>query len=273
MEKTIQLRNGIRMPRLGLGVYKAPETETKQAVLDAIEAGYRLIDTAWLYENERQVGDAVRECGVPREEIFVTTKLWNDFHGYDAALAAFERSMDNLGLDYVDLYLIHWPGRNRYVETYRALEKLLRDGRVRAIGVSNFLEHHLETLMQQTETPPAVNQIEINPFYQQAGTRSWCQQRGIVVEGWRPIAKGAVNHCDEIIKIADKYDKSPVQVAIRWALQHDTVVIPKSIQKDRIVSNADVWDFTLTEGEMATIDGLEGSPLYTSSNHPDKLLF
>ena len=191
------------------------------------------------------------------QPVFITTKLWNSDQGYDKTLAAFDKSNKTLGLDYVDLYLIHWPGKELFVETYKAMERLLKEGRVRAIGVSNFKIHHLETLMQETDIVPAVNQVELHPDFSQPELREWCQSRGIAIEAWRPISKGAVNEEPVICDIAKAHGKTPVQVALRWHLQHDIIVIPKSVHQDRIISNAQLWDFELTQEEMQRMDALD----------------
>lgn len=268
---TVKLNNGVLMPQLGLGVYKTNEgEEVKNAVRWALEAGYRSIDTAALYENETGVGEAIRESGVPREDIFVTTKVWNTDQGYDETLRAFETSRQKLGLDYVDLYLVHWPGKDKFIETYRALEKLLADGLVRAIGVSNFLVHHLERLMAETNIVPAVNQVEFHPRLRQQDLHDFCKSKGIALEAWAPLMKGQLDH-PVLLRLADKYGKTPAQVVLRWHIQLGVIVIPKSVHKERIVSNADVFDFALTDEEIADINGLNENHRY--GPHPDEFLF
>lgn len=268
---TVRLNNGVLMPQLGLGVYKTNEgEEVRNAVRCAIEAGYRSIDTAALYENETGVGEAIRESGVPREDIFVTTKVWNTDQGYDQTLRAFEASRKKLGLDYVDLYLVHWPGKDKFIDTYRALEKLLADGLVRAIGVSNFQIHHLEKLMEETNVVPAVNQVECHPRLRQKALHDFCKSQGIALEAWAPLMKGELDH-PVLLRLAEKYGKTPAQVVLRWHIQHGIIVIPKSVHQDRIVSNADVFDFALTDEEMAQIDGLDENHRY--GPHPDEFLF
>jgi diketogulonate reductase-like aldo/keto reductase len=268
---SIKLNNGVLMPQLGLGVFKTQEgEEVRNAVRWAIEAGYRHIDTASLYENEQGVGEAIRESGVPREEIFVTTKVWNTEQGYDQTLKAFDASLKRLGSDYVDLYLVHWPGRDKYIETYKALEKLLADGYVRAIGVSNFKEHHLEKLMAETNVVPVVNQVECHPRLQQTALLEYCTSKGIVLEAWAPLMKGDLDR-PVLVRIAEKYGKTPAQVVLRWNVQRGVIVIPKSVRKERIESNADIFDFELTAEEMAEIAAMDENFRY--GKDPDEFLF
>ncbi|BCU83070.1 putative oxidoreductase YtbE [Polycladomyces abyssicola] len=251
------LYNGVKMPWLGLGVWRAQEGgEVENAVKTAIQVGYRSIDTAAMYGNEAGVGRAVRESGVPREELFITTKVWNTDQGYDSTLAAFEASLQRLGMDYVDLYLIHWPVAGKYKETWKALEKIYRDGRARAIGVSNFQIHHLEDLMADAEIKPMVNQVEFHPYLTQKELREYCSQHAIQVEAWRPLMKGEVANVPEIRELAAKYGKTPAQIVLRWNLQHGVVTIPKSVSESRIRENADVFDFELSQEDMAKLDGL-----------------
>ncbi|WP_406312490.1 aldo/keto reductase [Streptosporangium sp. NBC_01639] len=255
----ITLNNGVPMPQLGFGVFQVPEEETAQAVTTALEAGYRSVDTAAAYGNERAVGQALAASGLPREELFVTTKLWNSDQGYDSTLAAFDTSLAKLGLDQLDLYLIHWPtpARDLYVETWKAMEKLLVDGRVRAIGVSNFQPAHLTRLLDEGGVVPAVNQIELHPGLQQAELRDFHARHGIVTEAWSPLAQGASLKDPLITGIADRYGKSPAQVVLRWHVQLGNVVIPKSVTPARIKENIDVFDFALTEDDMAAIARLD----------------
>ncbi|WP_326825114.1 aldo/keto reductase [Streptosporangium sp. NBC_01756] len=255
----ITLNNGVPMPQLGFGVFQVPEEETAQAVTTALEAGYRSVDTAAAYGNERAVGRALAASGLPREELFVTTKLWNSDQGYDSTLAAFDTSLAKLGLDQLDLYLIHWPtpARDLYVETWKAMEKLLVDGRVRAIGVSNFQPAHLTRLLEEGGAVPAVNQIELHPGLQQAELRDFHARHGIVTEAWSPLAQGASLKDPLITGIADRYGKSPAQVVLRWHVQLGNVVIPKSVTPARIKENIDVFDFALTEDDMAAIARLD----------------
>ncbi|MFI6507197.1 aldo/keto reductase [Streptosporangium sp. NPDC050855] len=255
----ITLNNGVSMPRLGFGVFQIPPAETAKAVSTALETGYRSIDTAKVYGNEREVGEALASAGLPRDEVFVTTKLWNDDQGYDSTLAAFDASMQRLGLDRLDLYLIHWPtpARDRYLDTWRALEKLHADGRIRAVGVSNFQPAHLTRVIDETGLVPAVNQIELHPALQQAELRAFHDQHGIVTEAWSPLAQGDVLDDPVITDIAGRYGKTPAQVVLRWHLDLGNVVIPKSVTPSRIRENFDLSDFSLTEEDMTRIAGLE----------------
>jgi diketogulonate reductase-like aldo/keto reductase len=231
-------------------------------VLSALAVGYRHIDTARIYGNERDVGLAVRESGLPRSDIFVTTKLWNDDQGYDSTLRACERSLEALGLEYVDLYLVHWPVPGRRLESWRAMEKLLADGKCRAIGVSNFMEHHLEELLGRAKVVPAVNQVEQHPFLYQQSLQRYCADKGIVVEAYSPLTKGTRLGDPRVVEVARKYGKSPAQVLIRWCLEHDLVVIPKSVHEERIRENANVFDFSLSPEDLRRLDGLN-EDLYT----------
>lgn len=255
---TVRLNNGIEMPRLGLGVYQSGlGQETRGAVLAALEAGYRHVDTARIYGNEGDVGDAIRQSGLERREVFVTTKLWNDDQGYDQALRAFDASLERLGFDYVDLYLIHWPVPGKRLDSWRALERILKEGRARAIGVSNYMPHHLEELHAHAEVTPAVNQIELHPFLQRRETRALCARHSIVVEAYSPLTRGARLGHPVVGAIAREIGKTPAQVLLRWALQHDLVILPKSVHPDRIAENAAVFDFELTPAMMQRLDALE----------------
>ncbi len=256
----VTLNNGVQIPQLGFGVFQVPPEETAQVVGTALEAGYRSIDTARAYGNEAGVGEAVRSAGIPREELFLTTKLWNTHHGYDAALQAFDRSLSDLGVDYLDLYLIHWPvpSADRYVETWTAFEKLASDGRVRAIGVSNFTEAHLQRLLDETGTVPVLNQVELHPNFPQAELRAFHARHGITTEAWSPLAQGGLLKEQSLVALAEKYDKTPAQIILRWHLQIGNVVIPKSVTPERIRSNIDVFDFELADDDIATIDSLAG---------------
>ncbi len=255
----IKLNNGVEIPQLGFGVFQVPNAETAQAVTTALEAGYRSIDTAKIYDNEKGVGEAVRASGLAREELFVTTKLWNDEQGYDAALKGFDASLSRLGLDYVDLYLIHWPApsADRYVDTWKALEKIASDGRARAIGVSNFAQRHLQRLFDETETVPAVNQVELHPDLAQLELRGFHAEHGIVTEAWSPLAQGQVLDDPVITQIAEAHGRTPGQVVIRWHVQLGNVVIPKSVTPERIEQNLDVLGFELSADEMAAIEALD----------------
>ncbi|CAM5471596.1 oxidoreductase [Streptomyces gancidicus BKS 13-15] len=255
----ITLNNGVEMPQLGFGVWQVPDAEAETAVAAALEAGYRSIDTAAIYGNEEGTGKAIARSDVPREDIFVTTKVWNSDHGYDATLKAFDASLAKLGLDYVDLYLIHWPtpARDRYVDTYKAFEKLLSDGRARAIGVSNFLPEHLERLIGETSVVPAVNQIELHPHLQQAAAREYHAEQGIATEAYSPLGSGkGILEIPAIVAIAQKHGRTPAQVVLRWHLQLGNVVIPKSVTPSRIEENIDVFGFTLDAEDLAAISAL-----------------
>ncbi len=266
------LNNGVKMPWFGLGVYKTQEgDEVVQSVRTALEYGYRSIDTAKLYANEEGVGRAIRESGVTREEIFVTTKLCNTDQGYDSALEAFEASRKRLGLEYLDLYLIHWPGTSKFKETWKAFEKLYKEGLVRAIGVSNFHVHHLQALLADTEVVPAVNQIEFHPRLTQVEVRDFCQAHHIQVEAWSPLMRGKLLDNPTVTRIAAAHRKSPAQVILRWDLDHGVVTIPKSTHANRIRENADVFDFTLTADEIAALDALNTNE--RTGPNPDELLF
>lgn len=257
IRSTVKLNNGVDIPRFGLGVFRAsPGGEARDAVKAALELGYRHIDTARVYGNEQDVGLGLRESGVPRQEVFVTTKLWNNDQGYDSALRAFDASAKALGLEYVDLYLIHWPVPGARRQSWKALEKLLSEGRVRAIGVSNYMIHHLEELLGECAVVPAINQVEFHPFLYQRALLDFCKQKGIQLEAYSPLTKGyRLNH-PTVAEIARRHGKSPAQILIRWCLQRDTVVIPKSSRPERIRENAAVFDFALSAADLAALDGL-----------------
>jgi diketogulonate reductase-like aldo/keto reductase len=256
---TITLNNGVTIPQLGFGVFLVPDEVTAAAVGDALAAGYRSIDTAALYRNERSVGKAIADSGIPRDELFVTTKLWNNNHAYDAALRAFDASLSRLGLDYVDLYLIHWPApaQDRYVEAWTALEKLLADGRTRAIGVSNFHPAHLRRLLDSASVVPAVNQIELHPNLQQRELRELHSELGIATEAWSPLARGGLLADPTVTAVAERHGRSPAQVILRWHLQLGNIVIPKSVTPERIRENIEIFDFALDDEDMAAIGTLE----------------
>jgi 2,5-diketo-D-gluconate reductase A len=253
---SLVMNNGLRIPQLGFGVFLVPPDETKQAVTEALEAGYRLIDTAQGYRNEEGVGAAIAESDVPRDELFITTKLTNSEQGYDTTLAAFDGSMDKLGIDVLDLFLIHWPQPmfDQYIETWRAFEKLLADGRVRSIGVSNFEIPHLQRLLAETDVTPAVNQIELHPEFPQEDLREFDQQHGILTESWGPLGQGkGLLENPQIVEVAQRKDRTPAQVVLRWHVQLGCVVIPKSVNPDRIRENIDIFDFELDDADMAEI--------------------
>ncbi|CCH29927.1 aldo/keto reductase [Actinosynnema sp. NPDC047251] len=257
---TITLNNGVTMPQLGFGVFQVSTQDTEDAVAEAIRVGYRSIDTAAAYGNEEPVGRAVAASGLPRDDLFVTTKLWNTDQGYDEALRAFDTSLGKLGLDRLDLYLIHWPAaeRGRYVDSWRALGKLLADGRVRAIGVSNFQVPHLERVIETTGAVPAVNQVELHPRFQQEELRRFHAGHGIATEAWSPLAQGGDLLRDEVVTaIADKHGRTPAQVVLRWHLQLGNVVIPKSVTPSRIAENFAVTDFELDRDDLDRIATLE----------------
>jgi diketogulonate reductase-like aldo/keto reductase len=258
LASSIVLRPGVEIPRVGLGVFRAGAgTPTQNSVKWAIAAGYRHIDTAAVYGNERDVGQAIRDCGVPREQIFVTTKLWNADQGHDETLRAFDRSFEALGLPYIDLYLMHWPVPDKRLASWRAMQTLQGDGRCRAIGVSNFTEAHLEQLLLHANVPPAVNQVELSPFLQQRELVHRCRELGIVVEAYSPLTRGQRLEDRRLRMIADAVQRSPAQVLIRWGLQKDFVVLPKSTTKARIEENAQVFDFRLSPELMARLDELD----------------
>lgn len=270
--ETITLHNGVKMPQLGFGVFKVKNgSETVESVKKAIEVGYRSIDTSAVYENEEGVGQAIRESGIPREELFITSKVWNTDQGYETTLQAFDDSLKRLGLEYLDLYLIHWPGKDKYLETWKALEKLYNEGKVKSIGVSNFHVHHLEKLLANSEIKPVVNQIELHPLLTQVEIRDYCEKHDIKVEAWSPLGRGSLIEEPTINHIAKKHGKSSAQVLIRWHLQHEIVVIPKSITPSRIEENAQVFDFSLSLNEMNQIDALNKNERFGSN--PDELLF
>lgn len=263
LQSRVPLNDGHEMPIFGLGVWQASPEETRFAVAKALEAGYRMIDTAKLYRNEADVGRAIRESGIPREQVFVTTKLWNSDHGYDQALRAAEESNKKLGLDYIDLYLIHYPVRELRRDSWRALVRLQQEGVARSIGVSNYTVRHLEELLGSSEVVPAVNQVEFHPFLYQQALLEFCQGRGIRLEAYCPLTQGRRLDDPTIVRLASQYGKTPAQVMIRWGLQHDVIEIPKSVKEHRIRENADVFDFAIAPADMALLDGLN-EDLHTS---------
>jgi diketogulonate reductase-like aldo/keto reductase len=269
---TIKLANGVEMPYLGLGVYLAKEgSEVINACKFAIEAGYRHIDTASLYENEKGVGIAIKESPVPRKEIFITSKVWNSQQGYDSTLRAFDDSAKKLGTDYLDLYLIHWPVRGKYKDTWRALEKLYNDGRVRAIGVSNFLKHQLEDLLTAVEIKPMVNQVEFHPYAVQQELIDFCHGHNIRFEAWSPLMQGNIFEIKPLKELAAKYNKTVAQIVLRWDLQKGVITIPKSVRKEIIISNAQLFDFELSDKDIKEIDSLNKNQRVGA--HPDHFDF
>lgn len=255
----ITLNDGNRIPQFGFGVFQIPPTDTAEAVRTALEAGYRHIDTAQMYGNEREVGEGIARSGLPRDEVFVTTKLANHRHGHDSAIEALNESLERLATDHVDLYLIHWPNPrlNRYVETWTGFEKLAADGRARSIGVSNFTRQHLDRLARETDTVPAVNQIELHPALGQRELREYHRAHGIATEAWSPIAQGRVLTDATITEVARAHGRTPAQVVLRWHLQLGNIVFPKSVTPERVRENIDIADFELTDAEMAATTGLD----------------
>ncbi|MEU3224322.1 aldo/keto reductase [Streptomyces sp. NPDC006976] len=257
---SLTLNNGVEMPQLGFGVWQVPDDEATKAVTTAIESGYRSIDTAAIYQNETGTGKAIAASGVARDELFVTTKVWNTEQGYDSTLRAFDASLDKLGLDHVDLYLIHWPvpAKDAYIDTYRALEKIYADGRAKAIGVSNFLPEHLERLLGETSVVPVLNQIELHPQLQQAESRALHAEHGIATEAWSPLGSGkGLLEVPTVVAVARKHGRTPAQAVIRWHLQTGNVVIPKSVTPSRIAENIDVFDFELDADDLAAFAALD----------------
>lgn len=267
----LTLNDGRLIPQLGFGVYKIPDADASSAVRVALDAGYRHIDTAALYRNESGVGAGIVASGVPRDELFVTTKVWNDDQGYDQTLRAFDASLNRLGLETVDLYLIHWPApkQGRFLDTWRALEKLKTDGRAGSIGVSNFEPHHLARLLERAHTVPVINQIELHPWLQQRELRVVDRLHDILTEAWSPLARGRAVGDPTLERIGARYGKSAAQVVIRWHLQSGNVVIPKSVTPARIRENFDVFDFALDEDDLAAIDGLDSDA--RTGSHPDDI--
>ena len=261
VDKTVQLNDGHTMPTLGYGVWQVPDADAQVCVAEALRVGYRSIDTARIYDNERGVGRAIANAGVPRQELFVTTKLWNEDQGFDGALRACDASLEKLGLDYLDLYLIHWPSPSRglYLESWRALVRLRDEGRVRSIGVSNFGVDHLQTIIDGTSQLPSVNQIELHPRFGQRAARQRHEAFGIVTEAWSPLGQGRATILgdSQIVAVAAKHGRSAAQVVLRWHLQHGNVVIPKSATPERIAENFAIYDFSLDDEDMKRIDGLD----------------
>ena len=260
MVPTFKLNNGVEIPAQGLGCFLTNnEREATRSVVDAVAVGYRKIDTAMIYMNEEGIGRGVRECGLPRDQIFLSTKLWNTDHGYDNTLRAFDASLKRLGLDYVDQYLMHWPGfeEESYLPTWKAFETLYKEGRVRSIGVCNFQKYVLKNLLDHAEIKPTVNQLEVHPMFQPTDLIAFCQANDIQVEAWRPIVWGKLNDKPAIVDAAAKYGKSPVQIVLRWHYQRGICPLPKTVHKERMVENLNVFDFALTDEEMAAINALQ----------------
>jgi methylglyoxal/glyoxal reductase len=271
IKDTTLLNNGVKMPWLGLGVWKVENgNEVTSAVKMAIQAGYLSIDTAAAYGNEEGVGKGIRESGIPRSDLFITTKVWNASHGYESTLQAFEESRKKLGLEYLDLYLIHWPVKGKYTETWRAFEKLYREGAVRAIGVSNFQEHHLLDIFETSKIKPMVDQVELHPLLSQKKLRDFCKIHKIQIEAWSPLMQGNLD-LPLLTELAGKYGKSAAQIVLRWDLQNEIITIPKSIHEARIAENSDVFDFELSDDDIASIDELNRDKRFGSD--PDNFNF
>ncbi|MFJ7734560.1 aldo/keto reductase [Lysinibacillus sp. NPDC097231] len=272
LQSTKTLTNGEEMPRFGLGVYKMTERdETLQAIDKALQFGYRAIDTASLYGNEAEVGEAIRHSGVKREDIFVTTKVWNTDQGYDETLRAFEVSLKKLNMDYLDLYLTHWAVPETFEETYRAIERLYDEKLIRATGVSNHHEHHLQQLLAKANIAPMVNQVEVHPFLQQDVLRAFCHEHGIAVTAWSPLGRGGVLDNPTVLEIGQELGKTAAQVVLRWHLQNDTLVIPKSVTPSRIEENAQIFDFELTQAQMDKLATLNRNERF--GQDPDNFKF
>ena len=264
----LKLNNGIEIPRLGLGTYNITrKKDVDRAIHSALEAGYRLIDTAAAYYNEREIGEAIKSSTVTREEIFITTKLDNSDHGYKSTFRAFEQSLSRLDTDYVDLYLIHWPISRRRNESWKAMEELLEKGKCKAIGVSNYMINHLEDLKKNSSVLPAVNQIEFNPFVFEREVKEYCQNLGVAVEAYTPIARGRKFKHEDIKRLSDKYGKTEAQVMLRWGIQHNVSVIPKSSSPERIKENADIFNFNISDEDMGVMNSLDEDLRYSPDPH------
>lgn len=280
MHDTFRLNNGLEIPCIGYGTYKTPQDEVEEAVLAALREGYRHVDTAAFYANERGVGAAVRCSGLAREDVFLTSKLWNTDRGYGPAKATFAKTLEELGTDYVDLYLIHWPANRKQfgdeakrinAETWRALEELYAEGKAKAIGLSNFLPHHIGDLLETASVTPMVNQIEFHPGWPQLETVAWCQEKSIVVEAWSPLGRATIFDNDVLKTIAAKYGKTIAQVCVRWALQHNVLPLPKSLNPARMRENTEVFDFEIDAADMEKIDALKN--IGGSQSLPDEITF
>ena len=272
LTSAVKLNNGVEIPWVGLGVFKSPPGEvTEQAVRWALEIGYRHIDTAAYYQNESDVGRALKDSGVPRDTVFITTKVWNSDQGFQGTLKAFDRSRKNLGLDVLDLYLIHWPVEGKFLDTWKALEKLYAEGKARAIGVSNFLVHHLESVMKASSIVPAVNQVEFHPFLVQKDLLEFDGRSGVRHEAWSPLTRGRSLNNPVIAGIAAKYNRTPAQVMLRWDLQLGVVTIPKSVHRERILENSRVFDFQLEKTDVERITALDAEARI--GPHPDHITF
>lgn len=260
LQDTITLNNGLQMPGMGLGVFQVDNNATAEIVKNAIEVGYRSIDTAAIYGNEAGVGEGIRQAlastSLKREDLFITSKVWNDGLSYEDTIVAYEASLKKLGLDYLDLYLIHWPGKNKYEESWRALEDLYEQGKIKAIGVCNFHVSHLQNLLKIARITPVINQVEFHPRLQQEELRSFCEEHNIQMEAWAPLMQGGLLENETISKIAEKYRKTNAQVILRWDVQNGIVTIPKSVRQERMIQNADIFDFHLTDKEVAIINAM-----------------
>lgn len=270
MKKKVKLNNDVKIPRIGLGVYKIDDKHMEHAVKAAEDSGYRAFDTAYFYDNEKALGQAIKKSKVPREKLFITTKLWNDYQGYENTKVYFKKSLENLGVDYLDMFLIHWPCEEDglFIETYQAMEELYKEGRIKAIGVCNFQQHHLEKLMEHTEIVPAVNQVEFHPYLNQQDLQDYCDKHGIKVTAWMPLMRGRGLFEDPVIeKLAKKYEKTPAQIILNWHLMHGRIVIPKSQTPSRISENIEAIGFELQEKDIKNIDQLNQN--LRQGKHPD----
>ena len=274
------LNNDSTISCVGFGTWQTPDGKTAiDAVVEAVKAGYRHIDTAAVYGNEKSIGEAIKKCGAPREELFITSKLWNTERGYESTKKAFEKTLADLDLAYLDLYLIHWPANKKQFEnpdelnlqTWRAMEDLYEAGKIRAIGLSNFLPHHMEVILKQGKVRPAIDQLEFHPGYMQKAAVDFCQAEKIVVQAWSPLGTGEVLAHPLLVELGEKYKKSPAQICIRWVLQHDVLPLPKSVTPSRIIENTQVFDFEITEADMDAIDKMPFAG--GQANHPDEADF